>query len=74
VFAVNVDGAPTIVAPDDIHVVVARVSVAITTYLAPFKFELDAGRVIANDAPAVPVKYVFVFIIVKDVNVLLVTM
>jgi hypothetical protein len=55
VFAVKVVGAPTIVAPADIHVVVARVAVAITTYLAPFKFELDAGKVIANDAPAVPV-------------------
>jgi hypothetical protein len=68
VFAVNVAGAPTTVAPDDIHVVVARVAVAITTYFAPSKFELDAGRVIANDAPAVPVKYVLVFKIVKEVN------
>jgi hypothetical protein len=41
--------------------------------LAPFKFELDAGRVTANDAPAVPVKYVLVLVIVKDVNKFVVT-
>jgi hypothetical protein len=68
VFAVKVAGAPTIVAPADIHVVVARVTVDIMTYLAPFKLKLDAGRVTANDAPAVPVKYVLVTKIVKDVN------
>jgi hypothetical protein len=68
VFAVKVDGAPTTVAPADAHVVDTRSAVDITTYLAPSKFELDAGRVIANDAPAVPVKYVLVFKIVKEVN------
>lgn len=63
----NVDGAPTTEAPDDVHVVDARSAVDITTYLTPSRFELDAGRVIANDAPAVPVKYVFTFVSVVAV-------
>jgi hypothetical protein len=68
VFAVNVAGAPTIAAPADAHVVVALVAVDMTTYLTPSRFEFDAGRVTAKDAPAVPVKYVFTFVSVADVS------
>ena len=68
--AVNVAGAPTIVAPDDAHVVVALVVVDITTYFTPSRFEFDAGRVTAKDAPAVPVKYVFTFVRVASVSAL----
>jgi hypothetical protein len=32
------------------------------------RFEFDAGRVTAKDAPAVPVKYVFTFVSVADVS------
>jgi hypothetical protein len=73
VFAVSVAGAPTIVAPLDAHDVVARVAVDITTYLTPSKFELDAGRVTAKDAPAVPVKYVFTFVSVAEVSAFVAT-
>jgi hypothetical protein len=65
----NEAGAPTIDAPELIQVTVALGSVDIITYLAPFKFELDAGNVIAKEAPVVPVKYVFVSVIVYDVKV-----
>jgi hypothetical protein len=68
VFDVNVAGAPTIAAPADTHVVVALVAVDMTTYLTPSRFELDAGRVTAKDAPAVPVKYVFTFVNVEAVS------
>jgi len=68
VFAVNVAGAPTIAAPADAHVVVALVAVDIITYLTPSRFEFDAGRVTAKDAPAVPVKYVFTFVSVAAVS------
>jgi len=73
VFAVRVAGAPTIVAPADAHVVVALVAVDMMTYLTPSKFELDAGRVTAKDAPAVPVKYVLTFISVVEVSALFAT-
>jgi hypothetical protein len=73
VFDVNVAGAPTIAAPADTHVVVALVAVDIMTYLTPSKFELDAGRVTAKDAPAVPVKYVFTFISVAAVSAFVAT-
>ena len=56
------------VAPLESQVVVARVTVDIITYLTPSKFELDAGRVTAKDAPAVPVKYVFTFVSVAAVS------
>jgi len=68
VFAVNVAGVPTIAAPADAHVVVALVAVDIITYLTPSRFEFDAGRVTAKDAPAVPVKYVFTFVSVAAVS------
>ena len=70
VFAVKVAGAPTIVAPADVHVVVALVAVDMMTYLTPSRFEFDAGRVTAKDAPAVPVKYVLTFVRVASVSAL----
>jgi hypothetical protein len=73
VFSVNVAGAPTIEAPDDAHVVVALVAVDMITYLTPSRFELDAGRVTAKDAPAVPVKYVFTFVSVAAVSAFVAT-
>lgn len=72
-FDVNVAGAPTIAAPDDDHVVVALVAIDITTYLTPSRFEFDAGRVTAKDAPGVPVKYVFTFVRVAAVSTFVVT-
>jgi hypothetical protein len=68
VFANNVEGAPTIVAPLDAHVVDTLSAVDIITYLTPSRFELAAGRVTAKDGPAVPVKYVFTFVSVAAVN------
>jgi len=73
VFDVNEEGAPTIEAPEEVQVVDGLLAVDITTYLTPLRFEFDAGRVIAKDAPAVPVKYVFTFVNVASVSALVVT-
>jgi hypothetical protein len=68
VFASNVAGAPTNVAPVDTHVVDTRSAVDMMTYLIPSRLELAAGRVTAKDVLAVPVKYVFTFVSVAAVN------
>jgi hypothetical protein len=73
VFAVNDEGAPTIVAPVELHDVDALATVDIITYLTPSKLELAAGRVTAKDGPAVPVKYVFTFVSVAAVNAFVAT-
>jgi hypothetical protein len=73
VFAVNDEGAPTIVAPVELHDVDGLAAVDIITYLTPSRFELAAGRATAKDGPAVPVKYVFTFVSVTDVNVFVAT-
>jgi len=70
VLANSVAGAPTTDAPDEVHVVDTRSAVDMMTYLTPSRFEFDAGRVTAKDAPAVPVKYVFTFVRVASVSAL----
>jgi len=67
------DGAPIIDDPELDQVTEDLAAVDIITYLAPFKFELEAGNVIAKEAPAVPVKYVLVFVIENNVKVLVET-